>query len=190
MNKQHVTAWVDGILIKPQHFEQQERAFDNRVIQSLHYIQPYLWGIDNAVVNVDLLTQGKIQFTALSGRFQDGTVFDLTANMLARLSLDIDEPIANEIIYLGLPTNDFVSEAADATRRFVLEEIQTTNTLTPTEPTTPVLVRQLNLSLLRAQQNREAYLQLPLLKIKKSDPEAKVEEEPQPEAPGVPDIPS
>ena len=172
MTKQHATAWVDGILIKPQHFEQQERALHYRLLRSLNYMQPYSWGIDALVTDPDLLAQSKIQFTALSGCFQDGTIFELEATMLAHLSLDIDEPIANEVIYLGLPTNDFISEQADMTKRFVLEEIEATDTLTPTEPATPILVRQLNLSLLRSEQNRESYLQLPILKIKKADPEA------------------
>lgn len=163
------TAWVDGILIQPQHFEQQERAFKDYVFRSLGYLADNAWGLDTIVVDDDALELNKIVFKAISGRFQDGTVFHVSGADLATLAMSVDQNIADELVYLTLPMNEQISEMPINSKRFYLAEVKLENSLNPSEPESPVVVKKLALGLSLGSQLKAEDCALPILKIKRSD---------------------
>lgn len=162
-------AWVEGMLVMPQHFEQQEQVLHRNLVQSLNYLTPQVWGFAGLEVDREWLSYGKIRLRRCEGRFPEGTLFDLEEADLTAMTLEVKEVVANEQVYLGLPLDERVTEEADRTQRYRLEELPVKEATG--EEDIPVLVKQLRLSLLRESERREAFLCLPLLKIKTADPE-------------------
>lgn len=171
MGNFNFTAWVDGILIKPQHFELQENAMMELFNQSITRLAPYYWGVDNVEIDTKQLELGIIKIVTLSGRFANGVEFNLTSSSRHSLEIKIDEIIANQNVYLAIANNHLVGESADSGKRYVLDEVMAANTSDKTAPESPILTRRLNLQLIMESQREQYSICYPIFKIKKSDPE-------------------
>lgn len=171
MSKLQPVAWVDGILVTPQHFEQQERAFDYQIQQGFQRLSPHLWGMNEYQIDENFLAQNKLRFSKCSGWFQDGTYFQLDALALANMIIDIDEDTTDELIYIALPSNHHISESHVRQRRYSLQDNQVADSCQPDSDKTTVVTRKLQLQLLRESQNRSTYFAIPIVKIKQVDSE-------------------
>jgi type VI secretion system protein ImpJ len=74
--KQRVV-WVEGMLMEPQHFQQQERFFEHLLTQRIASVSPYAWGFFTLEIDNGLLRQGKLALKRARGVFADGTPFDM-----------------------------------------------------------------------------------------------------------------
>ena len=95
-------AWSQGMFVQPQHFQQQTRYVENLVRSRCNGIASYDWGIRELRLDSDLLTQGKIAIEKCSGRFDDGTPFDISHAEEGPAVLDVPE-IQAVTVYLALP---------------------------------------------------------------------------------------
>ena len=51
--------WSEGLFLRPQHFQQQDRCFELLVRQSCEFIRPYFWGFRSLEIDAPLLETGK-----------------------------------------------------------------------------------------------------------------------------------
>lgn len=166
-----LTAWVDGILIKPQHFERQEQALTAQMHASLARLGNHLWGIEILQLDEAMLPLGIIKIKQITGCFADGTEFYYGPQERYGIELALHNTVANEMIYVAIANNGLVSENAVATHRYVLDERVALNTADRDAPATSLLTRRLNLQLIREADKKEGVHYFPLLKIIKADPE-------------------
>jgi len=66
--------WGEGLFLRPQHFQQQDRYHDARLNQTARALHPYSWGVRRLVVDLDALRSSVLRIEALSLLFQDGEV--------------------------------------------------------------------------------------------------------------------
>ena len=52
--------WSDGLFLQPQHFQQQDRAFERYIESRCHALTPFSWGLTDIEFESDLLRIGKI----------------------------------------------------------------------------------------------------------------------------------
>lgn len=106
--------WSDGLFIKPQHFQQQQRYFEHQINERTLAVSDYLYGFGELSINDEYLSFGRIGLVRARGVFPDGTRFSLPAEDHAPQPLDItDADVANEVVYLALPlATDSLSEVA------------------------------------------------------------------------------
>ncbi len=162
-------AWIEGMLVTPQHFEQQEQVWQHALATDIQQFKPYAWGINECEIDTSALAYGKVRFTKCSGRLQDGTLFDLDSLALSELTLDIKETIAGETLYLGLPLNNYIGEARVANRRYYLTESQLNDAFDPAANSMAVRVKQLNFSVVRETDLRDNFIYLPIARVKTAD---------------------
>lgn len=93
-------AWVEGMLMEPQHFQQQERFFEHRINQRVDALEPFHWGFSQIEINHALLEQGKFALTRARGIFPDGTPFSLPDDAPLPLPLVVDETSRGKSICL------------------------------------------------------------------------------------------
>ncbi|WP_268648069.1 type VI secretion system baseplate subunit TssK, partial [Escherichia coli] len=74
--KQRV-AWVEGMLMEPQHFQQQERFFEHLIEARLRSVETFTWGFLTLEIDNGLLEQGKFALKKAKGVFPDGTAFSM-----------------------------------------------------------------------------------------------------------------
>lgn len=95
--------WSEGLFLRPQHFQQNDRYFETYIEGRCKGIRNYSWGIRELVIDEGALSLGKISISRLSGILPDGTPFNIPYDDEAPLSLDISEDVRSKIVYLALP---------------------------------------------------------------------------------------
>jgi len=68
--------WGEGLFLRPQHFQQQDRYHEQRLHQSVQALHPYAWGVNQLQLDRDALANNSLRLLELSVRFQDGEFFD------------------------------------------------------------------------------------------------------------------
>ncbi len=68
--------WGEGLFLRPQHFQQQDRYHEHRLHQSVQALHPYAWGVNQIQVDRDALANNGLRLLELSLRFQDGEFYD------------------------------------------------------------------------------------------------------------------
>ncbi|MFJ5160269.1 type VI secretion system baseplate subunit TssK [Pantoea sp. NPDC088449] len=126
------TAWIEGMLMEPQHFQQQERFFEHHIDGRLRAVQRWNWGFSQIEINHALLDQGKIALTQAKGIFPDGTPFSLPGDGPLPLPLALEEAMEGQqvclTLTLDLPDTELASVAnARQGSRLALEDAQIKN---------------------------------------------------------------
>lgn len=106
--------WNEGLFIKPQHFQQQQRNLEYQIDERLTASSRYLYGVTEIVLNAEYLTFGRIAVQRVCGVMQDGTVFRIPQEDLLPEVLEItDSALANSLVYLAIPLRgDAISEVS------------------------------------------------------------------------------
>ncbi len=95
--------WSEGMFLRPQHFQQQDRYIETLVESRNHAVQPGAWGFSQLLIDSALLAQGKLAILSARGLLPDGTPFNIPENDAAPAPLNIDENLRDGIVYLALP---------------------------------------------------------------------------------------
>ncbi|OUS30181.1 type VI secretion system-associated protein [Gammaproteobacteria bacterium 45_16_T64] len=103
MSQSNKVVWSEGMFLRPQHFQQQDRYFERIVDARCNAVDNYGWGFQEISVDQDLLKVGKISLRSASGVLPDGTPFNLPQEDNAPDIIDIPENVHNEMVYLAIP---------------------------------------------------------------------------------------
>ncbi|MGL4921778.1 MAG: type VI secretion system baseplate subunit TssK, partial [Aeromonas veronii] len=96
--------WREGLFIKPQHFQQQQRHSDYALHARLSALSDYFYGLQSLAINEDYLGFGRIALVGATGILPDGTVFNIPNDDVLPTPLEItDASVANQKVYLALP---------------------------------------------------------------------------------------
>ena len=95
--------WTEGMFLRPQHFQQQDRYLERLIDGRCIGMRRYDRGFYACRIDADLLKIGKLSLTECRGIFPDGTPFNIPEDDEPPLPIDIPEDIRNERVYLSLP---------------------------------------------------------------------------------------
>ncbi len=100
--------WYEGMLLGPQHFQQQGARYESLMCRYLSITQPYFWGISTLTIDRVLLVSGKLRVLELDALLKDGTILNIvpTDALIPEVDLTIytDELRKGPLmVYLGLP---------------------------------------------------------------------------------------
>lgn len=115
--------WSEGMMLQPQHFQQQARYHDAQLRDTFTTISPYSWGVSSYSIDKALLKTGKLCVSQASGILQDGSVFDFPERDHAPISIDVTKEALGQIIFLAVPirrdNNNEVQREQDKQARFM-----------------------------------------------------------------------
>jgi type VI secretion system protein ImpJ len=123
-------AWREGMFLRPQHFQQQDRFFEMQLRGRAAALQPYGWGLLSIKFSEGLLALGKIGIEKCIGVFPDGTQFSIPGDFAPPEPLSISDDIRDAIVYLSLPLQQVGSiefadrETISDVARHVVEEVE------------------------------------------------------------------
>lgn len=103
MSDTNKIVWSEGMFLRPQHFQQQDRYFERYIDARCAALGPYNWGIQELKLDAELLKLGKFGITRARGVFPDGTPFDFPERDALPPVIDIPDNTSNEMIYLCVP---------------------------------------------------------------------------------------
>jgi type VI secretion system protein ImpJ len=171
MSENNKTVWLEGMFLRPQHFQQHDRYFENLVRERCGGLEPYDWGIKKLQVDTSLLGMGKFALKQCSGIFPDGTPFNFPQDDDLPLPIDIPTDVQNCIIYLSLPTqlNGAVEVDTDENpnnlARYHATECEVKDANVATNATSAVMVGKLHTSLLLERQERAGHLCIGIARV-------------------------
>lgn len=162
--------WQEGMLMRPHHFQQQQRYNDYRNNLRFRAIHDLSWGFTELSLNHELLEQGKIMIDSASGILPDGTVFsipdqDALPDPLHPAHFSGEE---SRNVYLALPVaSDVRSEISDGQRagRYRLNYADVRDLHTEGGDARTLTLGQLTPRIMSGAEDLSAYVTLPMCRI-------------------------
>lgn len=126
---QHKVVWAEGMFLRPQHFQQQERYLDFLVQARSEPAQPFFWGFSELRLDTGLLALGKLGLLTARGVLPDGTPFNIPQHDEAPPALTLGPDTRHVLVGLALPLarrggTDLSFDPADSTMTRYLAEVR------------------------------------------------------------------
>lgn len=103
MSANNKVIWSEGMFLRPQHFQQQDRYLERYVEGRTRSLGPYLWGFTELAIDQEPLALGRVSVAHAQGVFPDGTPFSAPDTEELPAILDIPENTQDELVYLCIP---------------------------------------------------------------------------------------
>jgi type VI secretion system protein ImpJ len=167
--------WGEGLFLRPQHFQRQDAYHEARVHDYSRIVHPYCWGVRSLRVDTDALSNGTLRALEISVISPDGDSYHApgTDDLPPPVSLDsFPTHLADMTFYLALSplkelgSNYTADEGSGLSARFVEHHITAQDWFTQAE-TADVTVLKKTARLLSEVDPREAYVTMPLFRVKK-----------------------
>jgi len=173
----HKVIWQEGMLLRPQHFQQNDRYYDNQMKSRTQLLGRYNWGFLRLEIDLQFLNMGKLVVSQACGVLPDGTLFDLQGNH-GPLALDVPPNTAKTPVYLALPlvTGNHVEarriSQPDVLARYTAYELEVADSNAGDDASSQVSCARPDFRLLLGeQQNDQAYVKLKICIIDHSTPD-------------------
>jgi len=95
--------WSEGMFLRPQHFQQQERYLESYVQRAITSSTGFFWGFSALEIDSNALKQGMIVVKRAKGLMPDGTPFDLNEDKIPSLAFDFPASARDAKVCLTLP---------------------------------------------------------------------------------------
>ncbi|MBD8880147.1 MULTISPECIES: type VI secretion system baseplate subunit TssK [Rhodanobacter] len=172
MTQNNKVVWSEGLFLRPQHLQQQERYLERFVELRAGNLRPHAWGFHELELEFDLLAIGKLGIKQARGVFPDGTPFAMPGDDPLPPPLDVDANWRDQTVYLTLPLRsptqpDSGRPEAPAEKlfRFRVREAEVRDASGSTDGTTPLEVGGMSGRLLPQSQPMEGLTRMPLARI-------------------------
>lgn len=118
-------AWSEGLLLRPQHFQQQDRFLYHIAGLRHERLFPHGYGISELVLDDQALGLGQVRVVRVSGLFPDAMPFSF--DQKDPLTLEIPPDSRDELVYLALPMEkqagvNIAAPGSGQVARFVLQD--------------------------------------------------------------------
>ncbi len=180
MASQNKVVWTEGLFIKPQHFQQQQRYMEYALNERISSVSQYLFGILDLSLNSENLKFGSIAIEQATGVMPDGTVFRIPQEDLIPDPLKIsDDSLANQMVYLALPLRsdslmEVSHEDVQGTGRYVATKYEVRDVHTPQGDMTLVDTAPIRPRLMLEKQDKSAFASIAIAKILEKRPDGSV----------------
>lgn len=169
----HKVIWHEGMLLMPQHFQQQDRYIKRLINQFNSALCPHTYGIIHLEFDEILLERGELAIKYCQALLPDGTYIDIPSKDKAPIPVKLDHSSDKKLFFLGIPkAKEQGYESKDETisnheTRYSIEEISIRDShASLSYASTPALLKvgRLNLLLLEEGHSKN-YCSIPLTQI-------------------------
>jgi type VI secretion system protein ImpJ len=103
MSRNNKVVWSEGLFLRPQHFQQQDRYIERYVELRSGVLRADGWGFAELEIDRDLLAVGRLALRRARGVFPDGTPFSMPDDDPLPPPLEIDPQLRDRVVFLALP---------------------------------------------------------------------------------------
>ena len=171
MSWDNKVVWSEGMFLRTQHFQQQDRYVERLIRSRTENLRPHPWGFSLLTLDRALLTTGRFAVAEAAGVFPDGTPFAIPDDADHPPALELPEDTRNAIVYLTLPARqpggrEFGDrEREDRITRYEGMDFEATDAVAGAESRASLRVGKLRLGYALEQADRSGYLSLGLARI-------------------------
>lgn len=168
--------WGEGLFLRPQLFQQQDRYHEARLSQMSQLLQPYAWGIQRLKLDKASLAQGTLRVLEVSAVFPGGELYSAPegATLPSAIGLqDLPLSVSEITTYLALPRlnphgrNLAVSDSGANAGRYAQNNEQTADMFTEAEESEVAFLAPA-VRLLTEDQAHDAFEVIPIARLKRS----------------------
>ncbi len=118
-------AWSEGLLLRPQHFQQQDRFLYHIARLRHERLLPHGYGVSELALDDQALGLGQVRVVRVSGIFPDAMPFSF--DQKDPLTLEVPPDSRDELVYLALPMEkqagvNIAAPGGGQVARFVLQD--------------------------------------------------------------------
>ena len=163
--------WSEGLFLRPQLFQQQERYLEHYAHKRSAALSPFFWGFHQFAIDTEALALGKLVVSGVAGIFQDGTPFEAPGHAALPAPLALQHEHLDQIIYLAVPIRTPNAEetnfedGADSLARYRAFEKELLDANSIAQGPKLVQLANLRLRLLPGKELSESWLGLPLARV-------------------------
>ncbi|MGN6121874.1 MAG: type VI secretion system baseplate subunit TssK, partial [Sphingomonas oligoaromativorans] len=146
-------AWREGLFLRQQHFQQQDRHIDALVAAHARGAGPYRWGVIELQINRDLAALGKFAVEKLVGILPDGLPFAIPGDLPPPPPIDIPADTRDALLQLTLPAHQpgaleyrTRGEGGREAVRFVVDEEEVIDNFAEERTAEPIEIARPNLA--------------------------------------------
>ncbi|MGF6774724.1 type VI secretion system protein ImpJ [Paraburkholderia sp. GAS199] len=164
--------WSEGLFLRPQLFQQQERYLEQFAHKRAAPLSPFFFGFSQYAIDSEALALGKVVAKSATGVFADGTPFDFPGSTPPPAPLTIRPEHLDQVIHVAVPIR--VPNAEETTfdeslhslaRHTVFDaELRDTNSIGQGSKT--VQLSHLRLRLVPQKELTDEQIGLPLTRVK------------------------
>jgi type VI secretion system protein ImpJ len=167
--------WGEGLFLRPQHFQQQDRYHEARLNQTACALHPYAWGVRKLVIDYDALRHDMLRIEELSVLFPDGEVYRAPDGDPLPLQVRLGElpaGVQTVTFHAALPAlkawgdNAALDADTQADARFAIHERETQDLYTRAAEA-PITYLRKALRLVADTEPLEAYDSFPLVRLRR-----------------------
>ncbi|MGI9488855.1 MAG: type VI secretion system baseplate subunit TssK [Geminicoccaceae bacterium] len=163
--------WSEGLFLRPQHFQQQDRHCEAKARLRMRLLHQYSWGFNQLEIDRGLLKSGKVALLSAQGIMPDGTLFSIPEDASPPTPIDLDETVRDCLIYLALPVEQpgaveiDAPDGREATARLVTNHIEVRDSNQGARTVAEIDVARHRVCLLPETSDLGGYVKLGALKI-------------------------
>ena len=161
--------WEEGMFLRAQHFQQQDRWLEAFLRERVAGLRSHAWGLSEVSIDRDLLATGRFALSAAAGVFDDGTPFQLPGEADHPPPLELAEGTRSALVYLAVPLRQLGAieiRGPDAlSARYEAKEFEAYDTHSASPQPAGLRVARLGLRYLLETQERSGYSCIGLARV-------------------------
>ncbi|SAK88500.1 type VI secretion protein [Caballeronia calidae] len=164
--------WSEGLFLRPQLFQQQERYLEQFAHKRAAPLSPFFFGFSRYEIDLEALALGKVIAKSANGVFPDGTPFDAPAQTSLPAPLTIRAEHLDQLIHLAVPVRvpngeeTTFHDTPDSLARYSVFETDLRDANSIGQGQKTVQLSNLRLRLLPEKELTDAWIGLPLTRVK------------------------
>lgn len=181
MSANNKVIWGEGMFLRPQHFQQQDRYLENLVEARTASLGPYTWGLVEIAIDSEPLAMGKISLSRISAVFPDGTPILAPENELLPDVLEVPVNTRDEEVFLCIPmkrpgSQESVRDQEDFPQaRYQATNFDARNSASASGESARIQVGKLRACLKLGSDDLSGYAAIGIARIRERQPEKPVE---------------
>ncbi|MEE4218408.1 MAG: type VI secretion system baseplate subunit TssK, partial [Xanthomonadales bacterium] len=163
--------WSEGMFLRPQHFQQNDRYFEALIENRTAPLAPYRWGVVELSFSQEALSLGKIEIVTCRAVLPDGTTISIPGADDGPPPYVPGSNLKDENIYLCLlerrpsATESSREESDERETRYGVEIEDVRDSSLPEDSVAPIELAQARLQLLGEHDEREEYASIPIAQL-------------------------
>ncbi|MEE9685089.1 type VI secretion system baseplate subunit TssK [Lelliottia amnigena] len=173
--------WSEGLFLRPQLFQQQERYLEYYAHKRSSTITPFYWGFAQYDIDNEALAYGKLVLRTCRGVLPDGTPFDIPGHASLPSPLTVTPEHLGKVICLAVPlrleNSDetiFDPDQMGSLARFCACDTELHDTNAIRQGPKQVQLGRLRMRLISESEMTESWIGLPLTRVKALQPDGSV----------------
>ena len=171
MSSNNRVVWSEGLFLRPQHFQQQERHLERYIEGRSRDLRPHSWGFTELDLERDLLAIGKFGLRRAAGVFPDGTPFAMPEDDPLPAPLEMTSQVRDQKLFLAIPLRKESAresdrrEQVDGVVRYRSKDFEARDITADSNATATLEVAALRSRLMLASEPHEDFACIPLAHI-------------------------